>query len=209
MIAAPCWIPSTTAASAVSLCQTGGERTKLQGGALKAAAHPLQTHEMLFDAHSHNLRLGGVPGRVDNLWILPGKVSCWQPAAWGAEIYLAYRRSDHLLVLMGARGLVNQALKLRLIPLCQLTPSPCRRPSAVRRRKSAGDVTLFRVSSAHAIRAERSPLVDQALTNAMERLQIPLHDGLYPHKPHYASSRGLIDRLSVDHVTFGSVHKRV
>lgn len=50
----------------------GGERTKLQMAHIKLShsrayllrAYPLQTHEMLFDAHWHGFRvLGGVPGR--------------------------------------------------------------------------------------------------------------------------------------------------
>ena len=50
----------------------GGERTKLQMAHIKLAhsrtfvlrAYPLQTHEMLFDAHWHAFRdFGGVPGR--------------------------------------------------------------------------------------------------------------------------------------------------
>ncbi len=56
----------------------GGERTKLQVAHIKLAfsraflvrAYPLQTHEMLFDAHSHAFRvLGGVPRRgiYDNM----------------------------------------------------------------------------------------------------------------------------------------------
>ena len=56
----------------------GGERTKLQMAHIKLAhsraflvrAYPLQTHEMLFDAHWHGFRVfGGVPGRgiYDNM----------------------------------------------------------------------------------------------------------------------------------------------
>ena len=56
----------------------GGERTKLQVAHIKLAhsrafllrAYPLQTHEMLFDAHWHGFRVfGGVPGRgiYDNM----------------------------------------------------------------------------------------------------------------------------------------------
>lgn len=56
----------------------GGERTKLQVAQFKLAhsrafllrAYPLQTHEMLFDAHNHAFRvLGGVPQRgiFDNM----------------------------------------------------------------------------------------------------------------------------------------------
>ncbi|HMT72088.1 MAG TPA: IS21 family transposase [Saprospiraceae bacterium] len=56
----------------------GGERVKLQMSHMKLAhsrafllrAYPLQTHEMLFDAHWHGFRvLGGVPGRgiYDNM----------------------------------------------------------------------------------------------------------------------------------------------
>ena len=56
----------------------GGERTKLQMAHIKLAhsrafllrAYPLQTHEMLFDAHWHAFRVfGGVPGRgiYDNM----------------------------------------------------------------------------------------------------------------------------------------------
>src|SRR5690606_25387484 len=56
----------------------GGERTKLQVAHLKLSysrafivrAYPLQTHEMLFDAHNHAFRvLGGVPRRgiYDNM----------------------------------------------------------------------------------------------------------------------------------------------
>ena len=50
----------------------GGERTKLQMAHIKLShsrafllrAYPLQTHEMLFDAHWHGFRVfGGVPGR--------------------------------------------------------------------------------------------------------------------------------------------------
>ncbi len=50
----------------------GGERTKLQVAHIKLShsrafllrAYPLQTHEMLFDAHWHAFRVfGGVPGR--------------------------------------------------------------------------------------------------------------------------------------------------
>ena len=50
----------------------GGERTKLQvahsklchSRAFMLRAYPLQTHEMLFDAHNHALvALGGVPER--------------------------------------------------------------------------------------------------------------------------------------------------
>ena len=50
----------------------GGERTKLQMAHIKLShnrafllrAYPLQTHEMLFDAHWHGFRIfGGVPGR--------------------------------------------------------------------------------------------------------------------------------------------------
>jgi transposase len=50
----------------------GGERTKLQVAHIKLShsrafllrAYPLQTHEMLFDAHWHGFRVfGGVPGR--------------------------------------------------------------------------------------------------------------------------------------------------
>jgi len=50
----------------------GGERTKLQMAHIKLShsrafllrAYPLQTHEMLFDAHWHAFRVfGGVPGR--------------------------------------------------------------------------------------------------------------------------------------------------
>ena len=56
----------------------GGERTKLQVAHIKLShsrafllrAYPLQTHEMLFDAHVHGFRVfGGVPGRgiYDNM----------------------------------------------------------------------------------------------------------------------------------------------
>ncbi len=56
----------------------GGERVKLQMSHMKLAhsrafllrAYPLQTHEMLFDAHWHGFRvLGGIPGRgiYDNM----------------------------------------------------------------------------------------------------------------------------------------------
>ena len=56
----------------------GGERTKLQMAHIKLShsrafllrAYPLQTHEMLFDAHWHGFRVfGGVPGRgiYDNM----------------------------------------------------------------------------------------------------------------------------------------------
>jgi transposase len=56
----------------------GGERTKLQVAHFKLSfsrafivrAYPLQTHEMLFDAHNHGFRvLGGVPRRgiYDNM----------------------------------------------------------------------------------------------------------------------------------------------
>ena len=56
----------------------GGERTKLQVAHIKLShcrafllrAYPLQTHEMLFDAHWHGFRVfGGVPGRgiYDNM----------------------------------------------------------------------------------------------------------------------------------------------
>lgn len=56
----------------------GGERVKLQvahtklshGRAFLVRAYPLQTHEMLFDAHWHAFRVfGGVPGRgiYDNM----------------------------------------------------------------------------------------------------------------------------------------------
>ena len=56
----------------------GGERTKLQMAHIKLShsrafllrAYPLQTHEMLFDAHWHAFRVfGGVPGRgiYDNM----------------------------------------------------------------------------------------------------------------------------------------------
>ena len=56
----------------------GGERTKLQMAHIKLPhsrafllrAYPLQTHEMLFDAHWHAFRVfGGVPGRgiYDNM----------------------------------------------------------------------------------------------------------------------------------------------
>jgi len=56
----------------------GGERTKLQVAHIKLShsraflvrAYPLQTHEMLFDAHFHAFRVfGGVPGRgiYDNM----------------------------------------------------------------------------------------------------------------------------------------------
>jgi transposase len=56
----------------------GGQRTRLQVAHLKLAhsrafivrAYPLQTHEMLFDAHEHGFRvLGGVPqrGMYDNM----------------------------------------------------------------------------------------------------------------------------------------------
>lgn len=50
----------------------GGEGTKLQMAHIKLShsrafllrAYPLQTHEMLFDAHWHGFRVfGGVPGR--------------------------------------------------------------------------------------------------------------------------------------------------
>ena len=50
----------------------GGERTKLQVAHIKLShsrafllrAYPLQTHEMLFDAHVHAFRVfGGVPAR--------------------------------------------------------------------------------------------------------------------------------------------------
>ena len=56
----------------------GGERAKLQVAHIKLShsrafllrAYPLQTHEMLFDAHVHGFRVfGGVPGRgiYDNM----------------------------------------------------------------------------------------------------------------------------------------------
>jgi transposase len=56
----------------------GGERTKLQVARFKLSysrafmvrGYPLQTHEMLFDAHNHAFRvLGGVPRRgiYDNM----------------------------------------------------------------------------------------------------------------------------------------------
>ncbi len=56
----------------------GGERTKLQVAHIKLShsrafllrTYPLQTHEMLFDAHVHGFRVfGGVPGRgiYDNM----------------------------------------------------------------------------------------------------------------------------------------------
>jgi transposase len=56
----------------------GGERVKLQVAHIKLShsraflvrAYPLQTHEMLFDAHWHGFRVfGGVPGRgiYDNM----------------------------------------------------------------------------------------------------------------------------------------------
>ena len=56
----------------------GGERTKLQMAHIKLShsrafllrAYPLQTHEMLFDAHWHGFRVfGGVPARgiYDNM----------------------------------------------------------------------------------------------------------------------------------------------
>jgi len=60
----------------------GGERIKLQVAHFKLSysrafivrVYPLQTHEMLFDAHYHAFRvLGGVPRRgiYDNLWTPP------------------------------------------------------------------------------------------------------------------------------------------
>lgn len=63
----------------------GGERTKLQVAHFKLSfsrafivrAYPLQTHEMLFDAHYHGLRvLGGVPRRgiYDNMRTAVGRV---------------------------------------------------------------------------------------------------------------------------------------
>lgn len=61
-----------------------GERVKLQvahaklccSRAFLVRAYPLQTHEMLFDAHAHAFRVfGGVPRRgiYDNLWTPPGQ----------------------------------------------------------------------------------------------------------------------------------------
>ena len=63
----------------------GGERVKLQVAHMKLShsrafmvrAYPLQTHEMLFDAHWHGLRVfGGVPGRgiYDNMRTAVDKV---------------------------------------------------------------------------------------------------------------------------------------
>ena len=66
-----------------------GERVKLQVAHTKLShsrafivrAYPLQTHEMLFDAHWHAFRVfGGIPGRgiYDNMktpWIVSGAVS--------------------------------------------------------------------------------------------------------------------------------------
>ena len=58
----------------------GGDRIKLQmahiklahGGAFLLRAHPLQTYEMLFDAHWHALRVfGGVPAQGT----LPGTIA--------------------------------------------------------------------------------------------------------------------------------------
>lgn len=64
----------------------GGERAKLQVAHIKLAhsrafllrAYPLQTHEMLFDAHWHGFRVfGGVPGRgiYDNMKTAVDRVS--------------------------------------------------------------------------------------------------------------------------------------
>ncbi len=65
----------------------GGERTKLQVAHFKLSfsrafivrAYPLQTHEMLFDAHYHGFRvLGGVPRRgiYDNMRTAVDRVGC-------------------------------------------------------------------------------------------------------------------------------------
>ncbi len=80
----------------------GGERTKLQVAHIKLShsrafllrAYPLQTHEMLFDAHVHAFRVfGGVPARgiYDN--------EAWPPWVRGQA-----ERALQLIVSAGVRS---------------------------------------------------------------------------------------------------------
>jgi len=80
----------------------GGERTKLQVAHIKLShsrafllrAYPMQTHEMLFDAHVHAFRVfGGVPAR-----------GIYDSEAWPPWVRGQAERALQLIVSAGARS---------------------------------------------------------------------------------------------------------
>ncbi len=80
----------------------GGDRAKLQVAHIKLShslafllrAYPLQTHEMLFDAHVHGFRVfGGVPGR-----------GIYDSEAWPPWVRGQAERRQRLIVSAGARN---------------------------------------------------------------------------------------------------------
>ena len=113
----------------------GGERAKLQVAHIKLShsrafllrAYPLQTHEMLFDAHVHGFRVfGGVPSR-----------GIYDIEPWSRHWSEAHGEgAQQLIALAGARSVKSMPASWRWPATMCSSPSSAIRPRVGRKAKS-------------------------------------------------------------------------